>query len=97
MSREADPSYLEWVRLKGSSAKSAGQDVVDLASSLIDSLYEKLSAAEASLSASQRSFGTIPSSLSLSLPHPYPLSCPLLTLSIFLADCTRTRPKSPSP
>lgn len=58
MDRESDPSYLEWVRLKGSTTGSAGQDVVDLASSLIERLYERLSSAEALQEASSREFGS---------------------------------------
>lgn len=58
MDRESDPSYLEWVRLKDSSTTSAGRDVVELASSLIESLFEKLNEAEALREASCREFGT---------------------------------------
>ena len=57
MDRESDPSYLEWVRLKDSSTTSVGRDVADLASNLIEALYEKLNAAEALQEASSREFG----------------------------------------
>lgn len=57
MDRESDPSYLEWVRLKGSSSTATGQDVVELASKLIETLYEQLSEAQALHEASAREFG----------------------------------------
>lgn len=58
MDRESDPSYLEWVRLKDSSTSSAGRDVIEIASKLIESLFEKVNQAEALRDASEREFGT---------------------------------------
>jgi len=58
MDRESDPSYLEWVRLKDSSTSATGRDVVELASKLIEELYEKLSESNALYEASSREFGT---------------------------------------
>lgn len=58
MDRESDPSYLEWVRLKDSSTSSAGRDVLEVASKLIESLFEKVNQAEALRDASEREFGT---------------------------------------
>lgn len=57
MDRESDPSYLEWVRLKDSSAPSAGRDVIEVASKLIETLFEKVNQAEALRDASEREFG----------------------------------------
>lgn len=60
MDRETDPSYLEWVRLKESSSSLGGQDLIQLASNLIETLYERLNESEALQEAQRRDFGTLP-------------------------------------
>ena len=53
----SDPSYLEWIRLKDSASAQSGQDVMALASSLIDSLHERLCSLQAVHDSSIRDFG----------------------------------------
>lgn len=57
MDPQLDPSYAEWVKLKEASSGSPGHDVVELASSLIEELYQKIASLEAVHVSASRDFG----------------------------------------